>query len=107
MPSQGSITLYEYNDETVLATIYEDVAKTTPMNLTSASVEFIYKLSTATDDSAGLILDATIENASAGQVSVFISNTNVDLNKKFFRFDVVAAGERKTAIFGTVTVVNL
>jgi hypothetical protein len=107
MPSQGSITLYEYNDETVLATIYEDVAKTTPMDLTNAMVEFIYKLSTASDDTTGLTLQATILDALAGEVSVFISNTNVDLNKKFFRFDVVAAGERKTAIFGSVTVVNL
>lgn len=107
MATIGNITLYEYNDETVVATLYTDVAKTTPLNLTGATVEFVYKTSNAQADVDATKFTATITNAAAGQISVAIANTSVDMLKKFYRIDVISGAVRRTAVYGSVTVVDL
>lgn len=107
MATVGNITLHEYNDETVVATLFEDVAKTIPLNLTGSSVEFIYKTSNAQDDGSAVTIDATITSAVDGEIEVEIPNETVDMAKKFYRIDVIAGSERKTAVYGNITVVDL
>lgn len=107
MPSQGSLTFYEYNDETVLATIYEDVGKTTPLDLTGKAVEFIIKSSNSVDDSTGLTIPADVTNAPGGEITISLDAAQINLTRKFFRIDVVTATDRKTAIYGSVTIVDL
>jgi hypothetical protein len=107
MATIGSLTFYEYNDETVLGTLYTDVTKTTPLDLTGMTVEFIYKTSNAQDDIDALTIAATILNPTAGTIMISVSDAQVDLNKKFFRIDTISGSIRKTAVFGPVTVVDL
>lgn len=107
MATVGNITLYEYNDETVVATLYEDVSKTTPINLTGMTVEFIYKTSTAQADTDATTITATIVSAVNGQIKVSIPNETVDMSKKFYRIDVIAGSDRRTAVYGNISVVDL
>lgn len=107
MPSQTTLTFYEYNDETVEGTLYADVAKTDPLDLSGASVEFIYKTNVDQSDEDAVIIPCTIVDALAGTIEVKIDNSLVRITRKFFRIDVVAGDERKTTVYGPVVVVDL
>lgn len=107
MPSQATLTFYEYNDETVEATLYADVAKTIPLDLTGATVEFIYKTDVTQEDGDAVIVPCTVIEATEGTIEVEIDNSLVRTNRRFFRIDVLAGGERKTTVYGPVTVVDL
>lgn len=107
MATIGALTFYEYNDEIVLGTLYEDVAKTIPLDLTDMTVEFIYKTSNAQPDLDAVIITADILDPVSGSIRVDLSDTTVDMAKKFFRIDVISGANRRTAIYGPVTVVDL
>lgn len=107
MPSISNLILHQYNDETVYATLYEDVAMLNPIDLTGATVEFLYKTSNSQNDTDSLRLPAVILDAIGGKVSVEISNELVDLAKKFFRIDVISGTKRKTAVYGSISVLDL
>lgn len=107
MPSQSTLTFYEYNDETVEATLFADVAKTIPLDLTGATVEFIYKTDVNQEDVDAVIVPCTIVNAINGTIEVDIDNSLVRTSRRFFRIDVLAGGERKTTVYGPVQVVDL
>jgi hypothetical protein len=107
MPSQTTLTFYEYNDETVTGTLYEDVARTIPLDLTGATVEFIYKTSVDQEDTEATIVPCTVVSALDGTIEVEIDNSLVRVTRRFFRIDVVVGGERKTTVYGPVQVVDL
>lgn len=107
MPSQGTLTLHEYNDEEIDIVLWEDVQKTVPLDITGALVYFIYKTSSTQADDDAIIIPAEIINAVTGHCKVGIDNEQVSLTRRFFRIDVVAGGERKTAIYGPISIVDL
>jgi hypothetical protein len=107
LSTQATITFHEYNDETVYATLYEDVNKTTPLDLTGTLVEFIYKTSNAQSDAEAVIIPGEITDAAFGKCEFQISNDLVTLTRKFYRIDVIGGIERKTAVYGPINVVDL
>lgn len=107
MPTVGNLTFHEYNDEVVYATIYSDVARTTPQDLTGTVVQFIYKISPSQNDDDALVIAATVLDPLEGTVQVDVTNELISLSRKFFRIDVLSGAERKTAVYGNITVVDL
>jgi len=107
MPSVGTLTLHEYNDETIIVTLYADVNRTVPLDLTGTLVQFVYKTTASQSDDDAIIIIATIDDPVQGLCTVEIGNEQVELARKFFRIDVLSGPERKTAIYGPITVVDL
>lgn len=107
MSTVGNLTFHEYNDEEVFATLYDDAEKTIPLNLTGTTVEFIYKTNSTQTDVAAITLPCTILSPTAGTIKVVVSDTIITLDKRFFRIDVVQGTNRRTAVYGTITVVDL
>jgi hypothetical protein len=107
MSTVGNLTFHEYNDETVYATLYADVSKTVPLDLTGAVVEFIYKTTNAQSDDDAITIIGEIDDAINGIVTIEVGNELVTLTRKFFRIDVLSGTERKTAVYGPITVVDL
>jgi hypothetical protein len=107
MPSVGNLTFHEYNDEVVYATIYADVDKTIAQDLTGTVVQFIYKTTASQNDNDALVITADVLDPLLGTVQIDITNELVSLNRKFFRIDVLSGAERKTAVYGNITVVDL
>ena len=107
MSTQATITFHEYNDETVYATLYEDVNKTTPLDLNGTLVEFIYKTSNAQSDADAVVIPGEITDPAFGKCEFQITNDLVTLTRKFYRIDVLGGIERKTAVYGPINVVDL
>lgn len=111
MPTPNvNLTLYERNDETVDHTVTQDGA---PFDLTGKTLEFVLKTRTQDLDSAGVILtdtdgDITVTDPAGGLATTSISSENLATpGNKVWRLDVLDGTDRKTAVFGKITVVDL
>lgn len=115
MATQQALTLYESNDETILVTITTNVPSPgTPLDLTGVVVEAFVKVAAATADSdPGVWTGSTatgevvITDAAAGEVEVNVPGSAITTTKGWWRCDTVAAGKRKTASYGPLTIVDL
>lgn len=111
MPTANvSLQLYERNDETVDHTVTRDGQ---PFDLTGKNLEFILKARTQDLDTAGVILtdtdgDITVTDPAGGLATTSISSEHLaSPGRKVWRLDVLDGTDRKTAIYGQVTIVDL
>ena len=109
MPSEVALTLYENNDEKLNLTITSNVVG---FSLVGKDLEAFVKASASTpDNDAGVWVgtsddgDIVIEDEDSAYV--MIPASAVTTTKTFYRVDVLSGGLRKTAVYGTLTVVNL
>lgn len=111
--SNLNLTLRERNDETIFVTI---TSAGTPYDLTGHNVECWIKPSAATsdEDPASFTMstvtgEVTITDPLAGTARIEVPSANLpDPGKRFIRVDVLSAdGKRKTAAYGSVTVIDL
>lgn len=118
MASQINLSLNENNDETVNVTVTTNQPTAgTVLNLTGMTAEAFLKISPSTADndattwkgsSTGGTPAITITSATNGQLTVAIPSTAITASKGWWRLDILSsAALRKTAVFGTVTVVDL
>lgn len=109
---QLPLALSEFNDETIAVAITNNGS---PYNLTSATVNMLFKTQAGTPDANALILSSgggspaiTITNASAGQCSVAIPRADLSAETyNFYRIDVVVSSLQNTAIFGSISWTSL
>lgn len=112
--SQG-ISLNESNDENIKVTITTNVPTDgTVLDLTGKTVEAFLKPSKATADGDGAVwkgssatTGVTVTDAVNGKCTVSVPAASVLTTMTWWRVDVLSGGLRKTAIYGTVTVVDL
>lgn len=108
-------TLNENNDENLNATLTTNQPTDgTVLNLTGLTVEAFLKPSAATADGDGTVWkgstvtgEVVITNAAGGQIEIEIPASAVTTTKGWLRVDVLDAGLRKTAAYGSVTVTDL
>jgi len=103
--------LRQRNDETVYLTI---TSGGQPYNLTGCEVDMVIKSSTTVADSTGTTLSTTtgeiaLTNAVGGQATVTVSSavTATACTNWVMRVDVISGGKRKTAGYGSYTVIAL
>jgi hypothetical protein len=109
MPSVVPLTLYENNDEKLNLTITSNVVG---FSLVGKDMEAYVKASAATPDNdagvwTGTSDDGDIVIEDADSAYVMIPAAAVTTTKAFYRVDVLSSGLRKTAVYGTLTVVDL
>lgn len=109
MPVSHELTLYEANNEVANVTIYEE-GTDTPQDLTGATVEIYLKASaSATDASATKLSTATgeitITDAADGEVTVVFPAQSAGVT--WWRIDAVISGQRRTAAYGRLIVVDM
>jgi hypothetical protein len=109
MPSEVPLTLYENNDEKLNLTITSNVVAFT---LVGKTMEALVKASAATpDNDAGVWTGSTtggeIVIEDEDNAYVMIPRAAVTTTKTWYRVDVITGGLRKTAVYGTLTVVDL
>lgn len=109
MPTRTDLTLYENNDEKLNFTI---TSNTEDFTLIGTDVEIYVKATAATaDNDAGVWMgdsdggEVVIEDADS--CYALVPRTAVTTTKGWYRLDVIAGGLRKTAAYGTLTVVDL
>jgi hypothetical protein len=109
--SNLQLTLRERNDEQVYLAVTKDGAA---YDLTGATIELILKSAVSDADSTGTTLSTTtgdivITNAAGGLATANVSSTvtTTPVKNWTFRLDVIVAGKRKTAGYGTYTVIDL
>jgi len=115
MATNQAISLNEKNDENVKVTITTNVPTDgTILDITGKTIEAFLKPSKATDDADGAVwkgstatTGVTITDAPNGKCTVSIPAASVLTTMGWWRVDVLSGGLRKTAIYGTVTVVDL
>lgn len=114
MTAQINLQLNERNDETVNLTLFMPDG-VTPYNLTGAVVNFWIKPSAMSADTDVDVIQLStttsgvvVTNATGGLATVTIPL--VDMHTpvaRFYRVDVVAGGQTKTAIYGLLQITNL
>ena len=109
MPSEVALTLYENNDEKLNLTISSNVVG---FSLVGKDLEAFVKASASTpDDDAGVWMgtsdDGDIVIEDEDNAYVLIPAAALTTTKGWYRVDVLAGGLRKTAVYGTLTVVDL
>lgn len=115
MATVQDLTLNEANDETILATITTNQPSAgTPFDLTGLVVEAFVKVAAATPDTDPGVWKGTTEtgevvitDAVAGKVEINVPGSAVTSTKGWWRCDTVAAGKRKTAVYGVLTIIDL
>lgn len=115
MATSQAISLNENNDENVKVTITTNVPTDgTALDLTGKTVEAYLKPSKATADSDPAVWKGstatsgvTVTDAANGKATVSIPAASITTTQAWWRVDVLSGGLRKTAIYGTVTVVDL
>lgn len=110
MPSEVPLTLYEKNDEKLNFIITSNVVGFSLLG--ADEIEVYVKASAATpDDDAGVWVgtltdgDVVVDDADSGYV--IVPNTAVTTTKTWYRMDIIVDAIRKTAVYGTLTVVDL
>jgi hypothetical protein len=116
VPGRIDLTLHERNDETIAVT----VVPVTPGDDLSAvtGLEFVLKPSTCDDDDdpAALLLTSeadggiTIQSHTPTQITAQVQIPATALTETYpraWRLDGLNGAARRTALYGTVTVVNL
>lgn len=109
MPTEQALTLYEANDEKLNFLITANISGFT---LIGTSIEAFVKASASTADN-----DAGVWKGTTGTGEVVIQDASncyalvpasaVTTTKHWYRLDVIYGGLRKTAAYGTLTVVDL
>lgn len=115
MATRTDLTLYEANDEIlVVGVITNQPNEGTALDLFGASVEAFLKVSAKADDSDNGVWKGTtdtgevlIRDAAGGILEITIPGSVVTTTKGWWRCDVVLENLRKTAVYGSVTVVDL
>ncbi|MFC3454001.1 hypothetical protein [Amycolatopsis speibonae] len=115
MATNQPITLNENNDENVKVTITTNVPTDgTTLDLTGKTVEAYLKPTKASADNdaaawkgSTATTGVTITDAANGKATVSIPAANITTTQGWWRVDVLSSGLRKTAVYGTVTVVDL
>lgn len=116
MAQQQAITLNENNDENVNCSLTTNQPTAgTVLDLTGMTVEaYLKPLKTTSDTDPSVWKGSTatsgvsIVSAAAGTIIVSIPASAIDTSKAWWRVDVIsAAGKRKTALYGVVTVNDL
>lgn len=115
MATSNPLTLNENNDEVVRVTITTNQPTAgTALDLTGKTLEAYLKPNAATADGAAGVWkgtstggDITITDAAGGKVAIAIPAASVTLSQTWWRLDVLSGALRKTACFGTLTVVDL
>lgn len=113
MPSLINLTLHEGNDETITVTI----TPATGQSLAGVTgLEFVLKPSTCEDDDDddALVLTVgsgiTLDSQSADLIEATIAVPGTALTETYtrsWRLDALTGLERRTALYGTVTVIDL
>jgi hypothetical protein len=106
------ITLGEFNDETLDVSI---TSGGSPFNITGLTMEMYLKTAAGVSDTDPSTVklttptDITITNGPGGLATVVIPNADLQPgdNVGFYRYDILQAGKRHTALFGKVTVTSL
>jgi hypothetical protein len=109
---QASLSLAEFNDETLNIALTNN---SSALNLTSATVNMLFKTAAGTPDDDALVLSSaggspaiTITNASGGLITVAIPNMDLQTETyQFYRIDVVFSGLQNTALYGPITWITL
>lgn len=109
MPTRQDLTLYENNDEKMNFTITSNVVGFT---LVGKTIEVLVKASAATaDNDAGVWLGSTatgeVTIVDADEAYAMVPRAAVTLTKGWYRCDIISGGLRKTAGYGSLTVVDL
>lgn len=115
MASQISLTLNENNDENINVVVTtNNPSPGTPLNLTGLTVEGYLKVSPATADAdastwkgSTATAEVTVTDAVNGKASIAVPASAIATTKSWWRCDVISGGKRKTAAYGSVTVVDL
>lgn len=115
MSNRHDLILREANDETVHVTITKNVPVAgTVFDLTGSTLEAYLKPSASTADGDASVWQGTsgggqivVTSAAAGQATIHIPAAATTTTKTWWRLDVITAGKRKTAAFGSCGVVNV
>ena len=114
MTLQQNLQLSERNDETINLVLLQPDG-ITPYNLTGATVRFFIKPSAASGDTdidvillSNVTSGIVVTDAVNGLATVTIPMADLPAPvAKFWRVDVVAAGQTKTAMFGLLQITDL
>lgn len=109
MPSEVALTLYENNDEKLNLTVSSNVVGFT---LVGKDLEAFVKASAATPDNDAGVWKGTSDDGDividdGDSAYVMIPAAALTTTKGWYRVDVISGGLRKTAVYGTLTVVDL
>ena len=112
MATSQPITLNNNNDEDIDATITTNVpVPGTTLNITGFTIEAYFKTTAATSDTdpstwkgSTATSGVTITDGPNGKISIAIPAASVVTSVGWYRVDVISAGKRKTAVYGTVAV---
>lgn len=111
MAKQADLTLLETNAETVRETVTDDDTGS-PQDLTGTTVEFLIKANATVPDTDPSVVtlstvtgEVTVTDAAGGVCEVAVSPQPPGTFWR--RLDVIADGQRKTAIYGPLYVINV
>lgn len=109
MASRQDLTLNEANDEMLRVAVSSNVSGFT---LVGKSLEAYVKATAGTaDNDAGTWKGSTTTGevviVDAGNCTVAIPGSALTTTKGWWRLDVIDTGKRKTAAFGTLTIVDM
>ncbi|TQN26080.1 hypothetical protein FHX37_4618 [Haloactinospora alba] len=114
MATVQDLTLYEGNDETVSLAV-TDADEQSAYDLTDAELDMILKPNADTADDADetIVLstrtgEITVTDAPAGLATATVNRPHLaESGRRAWRLDVIRPGTRRTAVYGTLHVVNL
>lgn len=115
MAQNVPITLNEDNAEDIQVSISTNVPSDgTALDLTGLTVESYLKTAATSADTDSSTWkgstatgEITVTNAPNGELTVSIPGAAVATAKGWWRVDILASGKRKTAVYGTVTVIAM
>lgn len=115
MASNQPISLNENNDEAIKVVITTNVPSVgTPLDLTTMTLEAYLKPNASTADTDPAVWKGTsgggqitVTDAPNGKATISVPASAVVLTQAWWRCDVLSGGLRKTAVYGTLSVVNL
>lgn len=111
MPVRINLTLYEANPEKASITVIQE-DNNAPQNLTGAVIEVYIKPTAATADADGSVVklstvtgEVVVTSIPNGTATITFPDT-LSAGTKWYRADVIITGQRKTCVFGSITIVN-
>lgn len=116
----AALVLYEGNDQVFTITFTDPNNSGAPIDIAGATIECYFKNSAGDLDTAAVLKlstatgEITITDHTNGVCQVAPTHTQLAINKVdgsnttlFWRCDLILSSVRKTAIYGTATIVNL
>lgn len=115
MAQNVPIMLNENNAEDIQVSVTTNIPSVgTTLDLTGLTVEAYLKTAATTADTDSSTWkgstasgEITVTNAPGGDLTVSVPGAAVSLTKAWWRVDVLSSGKRKTAAYGTVTVIAM